>query len=182
MEGLGADDDPPLSHGFKVGIGSIASEALFERVLDRDLGELDVDAAVAAWPDWPAMERQVRAAHGAPQLVDAALEQSRAKHAEPGALRDRLSRIRDGWPELRERLRGQLLGAGTLRDQLRAAGAPTTPEEIGLGSRALRDTYLRARTIRSRYTILDLAAEAGILEACVDELFAPDGFWGAAAR
>ena len=31
--------------------------------------------------------------------------------------------------------------------------------------------------LRKRYTVLDLANEAGILDECVEELFAPDGFW-----
>src|SRR3954449_13271035 len=57
MEHLGQDDDPPLSHGHKVGLGSISTSALYERVLDRDLGALDVDAAVAAWPSWDEVER-----------------------------------------------------------------------------------------------------------------------------
>jgi glycerol-1-phosphate dehydrogenase [NAD(P)+] len=62
---------------------------------------------------------------------------------------------------------------------LRAAGCPTAPEEIGLGREDLKETYFRARTIRSRYTVLDLAAETGVFEECVDELFAPGGFWAA---
>jgi hypothetical protein len=32
--------------------------------------------------------------------------------------------------------------------------------------------------IRRRFTVLDLAGQAGILEASVDELFGPDGHWG----
>jgi len=32
--------------------------------------------------------------------------------------------------------------------------------------------------IRKRYTVLDLALETGLLDVLVDELFAPDGFWG----
>jgi glycerol-1-phosphate dehydrogenase [NAD(P)+] len=31
--------------------------------------------------------------------------------------------------------------------------------------------------IRSRYTVLDLAYEAGVLEDIVEELFAPGGVW-----
>ena len=38
------------SHGFKVGIGTLASLALYEVLLRRDLEHLDVDAAVARWP------------------------------------------------------------------------------------------------------------------------------------
>ena len=44
MEGLGHDRQPPLSHGFKVGVGSIAIAALYERLLERDLAALDVAA------------------------------------------------------------------------------------------------------------------------------------------
>ena len=61
---------------------------------------------------------------------------------------------------------------------LQAAGCPTGPIEIGLSWDDFEATYSRARTIRKRYTVLDLAFEAGILEECVDELFAPVGFWG----
>jgi hypothetical protein len=37
-----------------------------------------------------------------------------------------------------------------------------------------------ARQIRSRYTIFDLTAEAALFADCVEELFAPGGFWFAA--
>jgi hypothetical protein len=66
-------------------------------------------------------------------------------------------------------------------EMLQAAGCPTGPVEIGLSWEDFEATYLQARTIRKRYTILDLAFETGILEECVDELFASDGFWGRAA-
>jgi len=178
MERLGHHDDPPLSHGFKVGIGSISSAALYERVLARDLAALDVDAAVDAWPDWPETERRVRASHTRPGLDEAAVEETRAKHVSADELRDRLVLLRERWPDLRERLNDQLLPAAELRDRLRDAHAPTAPEDIGLEPAALRDTYRRAQMIRRRFTVLDLADQAGILGACLEELFAPDGFWG----
>ena len=64
------------------------------------------------------------------------------------------------------------MGIGSL-----AAGCPTTPEEIGLDRARLKASYAQARQIRSRYTIFDLAAEAGCLSECVENLFAPGGFW-----
>ena len=67
-----------------------------------------------------------------------------------------------------------------LRDLLRAAGCPTTPEQIGLDRARLKASYAQARQIRSRYTIFDLAAETDILADCVDDLFRPGGFWFAA--
>ncbi|HEV2655839.1 MAG TPA: sn-glycerol-1-phosphate dehydrogenase, partial [Ktedonobacteraceae bacterium] len=45
-----AHDAAPVSHGFKVGVGSIAIAALYELVLARDLTRLDSDALCRAWP------------------------------------------------------------------------------------------------------------------------------------
>jgi glycerol-1-phosphate dehydrogenase [NAD(P)+] len=71
--------------------------------------------------------------------------------------------------------------AEQIREMLQAAGCPTGPVEIGLGWEDFEATYFRAQTIRKRYTVLDLAFETGILGECVDELFAPEGFWGRVA-
>ncbi len=177
-EGLGRDDDPPLSHGFKVGVGSIAIAALYERVLQRNLGNLDIDALRNSWPAWEEVEREVRAAHTMPELEEAAVKQSGAKYVDAEHLAERLALLQKLWPDLRERVEEQLIPAEQLREQLRAAGCPTTPSEIGLGMEAFKATYFRAQTIRSRYTVLDLARETGIFEECVEELFAPGGFWG----
>lgn len=180
MEGLGqdpADGSPPLSHGFKVGLGTVSIAALYEVVLERDLGGVDVAAAADRWPSWAEVERRVRAAHTTPGLDDAAVEETRAKYLEPAELRERLQLLTERWPSLCERLREQLMGADELRAQLRAAACPTTPGEIGLSPDRLRDTYRRAQMIRRRFTVLDLLDQTGILEDCVQSLFSPGGFW-----
>ena len=47
---------------------------------------------------------------------------------------------------------------------LRRAGAPATPQEIGLARRVLSPQAVRnARFLRDRYTFLDLADDAGRL-------------------
>ena len=176
-EGLGRDDDPPLSHGFKVGVGSIAIAALYERVLDRDLGDLDIEAVRASWPTREELEREVRAAHTIPGLTEAAVDQSLSKYISDDELAERLELLREIWPDLREKVAEQLMPAGQLKEMLEEAGCPTSPEEIGLGWEDFKATYSRARMIRSRYTVLDLAAETGIFDECVEELFAPGGFW-----
>jgi glycerol-1-phosphate dehydrogenase [NAD(P)+] len=177
MEGLGHDEDPPLSHGFKVGVGSISVAALYERVLARDLSDLDVDGIVADWPAWEEVEQRVRAMHTVPGLDEYAVEESRAKYVDADGLRKRLELLRELWPGLRERLEGQLMPADELRELLRAAGCPVSPAEIGLNWEDFRATYTRARTIRRRYNVLDLTVETGTFDECVEELFAPGGFW-----
>jgi glycerol-1-phosphate dehydrogenase [NAD(P)+] len=177
MEGLGYHDEPPLSHGFKVGVGTIAIAALYEQILRRDLSNLDVEALRIAWPSWEEVEQAVRAAHRTPGLDKAAIVESRTKYISADKLAERLQLLRERWPELRSTLQEQLLTADQLLQMLRAAGCPTRPSDIGLSLSDFKDTYQRSRMIRRRYTALDLANETGILNECVDELFAPGGFW-----
>jgi glycerol-1-phosphate dehydrogenase [NAD(P)+] len=119
----------------------------------------------------------VRATHTVPGLDEYAVAESRAKYVDTDQLKERLELLQEIWPELRRRLETQLMPADELRETLRAAGCPTSPEEIGLSWEDFRATYTRARTIRRRYNVLDLTVETGIFEECVDELFAPGGFW-----
>jgi glycerol-1-phosphate dehydrogenase [NAD(P)+] len=181
MEGLGKDADPPLSHGFKVGVGSVAIAALYELLLERNLADLDVEALRDSWPTEEEMEKSVRAQHTNPDLEEGAVEQALAKYIGADELVGRLELLQEVWPELREKLREQLMPAGRIKEMLEAAGCPTTPVEIGLGWEDFEKTYARAQTIRKRYTVLDLASETGLLDECVQELFAPDGFWGRSA-
>ena len=182
MEGHGVDVTPRrLSHGFKVGLGSVAVAALYEALLRRDLGALDVDAAVAAWPDRARAREIVVESHPGiePELLDQFIDLTLAKWIPADQLRVRLESLKRLWPELSRRLAEQLEPAGRLQEQLRAVGAPAHPDDIDLGWDRFRETYARSRMIRSRYTVLDLVLETGLLGELVDELFAPDGFWGA---
>jgi glycerol-1-phosphate dehydrogenase [NAD(P)+] len=177
MEGLGRDRQPPLSHGFKVGVGSVAIAALYERLLRRDLSALDIEALRTAWRTPEEVQEAVEAAHTTPGLSDAAVKETLAKHVDADQLARRLMLLRERWPALRERLEQQLLPAGRLREMLKAAGCPSSPAEIGLPRSAFKETYHRAQMLRRRYTVLDLATETGLLGELVDELFAPGGFW-----
>jgi glycerol-1-phosphate dehydrogenase [NAD(P)+] len=185
MEALGiqpeTEDELP-SHGFKVGLGTLASAALYEELLRCDLSGLDVSSIKAAWPTWGQVEARVRTAHSSSGLADAIVEQSRGKYIDQEALGERLSLLTQRWPELRGRLKEQLLGPGQIRAQLREAGCPTTPSELALTLATLRTTYRRARMIRSRYTVLDLAYETGLFDRCVAKMFSDSGFWGQSER
>ena len=169
-------DGPPLSHGFKVGIGTLASPR----------STSGCSTATSATRRRRAGRRLAHGGPGRPRRRGGPLDRRRAhgggrgeprQARRPEQLAERLELVRTRWPELRERLVGQLLPAAELAEMLRAAGAPSRPADIGVSAETLRDSYYRCRTIRRRYTVLDLAAETGVLESCVEELFAPGGFW-----
>ena len=177
MEGYGLDWEPPLSHGFKVGLGTIAVSALFERVLSKDLSSLvDIDGAVAAWPSWQETEAKVRRVVRE-DLQDRALTQTKAKYVGSAELRVRLERLVENWPRIHRRLREQLLSTAELQAKLDAVGAVSHPSQIMMPMDRLRATYDRARWIRSRYVLSDMLTEANLFDALVDELFAPGGYW-----
>lgn len=179
MEGHGLDWNPPLSHGAKVGLGTVAVCALYDLALQREsLDDLDVDAVVAAWPDARADEQRVRDLHDVAVIREAAVVQSAAKYVDAAALRQRIHDIQQAWPELRGRLREQLITADQATDMLRRAGAVHHPEQIDIPMAKLQRTYLQAQTIRSRYTIMDLLQQVGLFRPMVDQLFQPDGWWG----
>jgi glycerol-1-phosphate dehydrogenase [NAD(P)+] len=177
MEHLGMDQDPPLTHGLKVGLGTIAVLALWERALDLDLSALDIDARAEAWPDAEAMEARVRASFTG-TMVEPAVKETLAKHLTTDQLRERLALIQEKWPSIRERCRAQVQPAAKIEKILADVGAITHPQQIGLTRQRFHDTYLRCRMIRSRYTLVDFLEELGVLESETDSLFAPDGFWG----
>lgn len=180
MRGL-EHDGGFVSHGFKVGLGSIFSTALYERLLERDLTTLDVDATVANWPTWTETAHRIKALDEHPAVVERELEECRAKYIPAEDLHARLELLKTQWLELRMKLRDQLLPIDELRTLLAGGGCPTTPEQIGLSRKQMRSSYADARLIRRRYTVYDLAYETGIYDELVDELFVPGGYWAAVA-
>lgn len=163
------------SHGFKVGIGTLASLALHEELLDRDLRDVDVDRAVAAWPEFEQVERRIYELFGDDSLASKAVKETRAKHVSPAVLREQLLQLRAAWPELRDRLKRHLIPSAEVRSMLEAAGCPTRPEQIGISCERLRVSYDQAYYIRRRFTVLDVARRFGIFDDALDRIFAPGG-------
>ena len=154
------------SHGDKVGVGSVLIARLYERVMARDwsaLSDGEIETLCRAWAPLPEQEERLRRLHDDERVRERALTELRAKYVPVDRLRERLQRLRERWPALRPRLAAQLLTAAEVARRLRAAGCPTEPAEIGLTVAEAGAALEAARQIRRRYTVLDLAAETGLL-------------------
>ncbi len=174
MQGHTVDGVSP-SHGFKVAVGTLASVALHEDLIARDLRDVDVDRAVAAWPSFDEDERRILALFGPGPLAEKSAKETRAKHHGPAELRQQLVRLRNAWPGLRRRIRAHLIPFEVVRDHLRAVGGPDAPERIGISRDRLRLAFDQAYFIRRRFTVLDVARRFGILDDALDRLFGPGG-------
>jgi glycerol-1-phosphate dehydrogenase [NAD(P)+] len=177
MEGFGRDWAIPLSHGFKVGLGTVAMCALYEIVLGMDIGAVDIEARLASWPTPDQDRARVEALQPTALIRESAVRESAEKYLTPDAARERLETVRRVWPELRFRLAQQLMPAAEVEDILRRVGAVHHPSQIGVSLEQLKTKYFQAQTIRARYTVLDTLQEVGVLADVVDRLFAPGGYW-----
>jgi glycerol-1-phosphate dehydrogenase [NAD(P)+] len=160
------------SHGFKVGIGTLASIALYEVLLSTDVANLDVDSAVDAWPDVAANEREIAELFPSPDVERKALLESGAKHVDRETLRAQLQLLKREWPRIHDRLARQIMSRSEVHDMLRAAGCPVAPEQIGIPPERLRASFRKAYHIRRRFTILDVVRRANLWEPALDTVFA----------
>lgn len=165
------------SHGFKVGVATLAVTRFYEAMLAQDFTRLDIDACVAGWHPLSSVEPHLRQKFAGTEFVDTAIAETKAKHPSPEDLRVQLTLLKERWPEIRVRLQAQLLPSAEMQRRLAAVGAPTEPEQIGISRARLRDSFTRAYHIRRRFTVLDVALRTGTVDPLLGVLFGPGGVW-----
>lgn len=173
MEGLKQDGEL-VSHGPCVAVGCVTVLELYDWLLAHDLTKLDRERILAQAPGMAEKAGRIRAAFGSNEIAERAIEETRAKHLEPAAHRARLERICAVWPELSRRLRAQLVPAAAMRDRLAEAGAPSMAHKIGVDDAHLRRSTAHALYLRSRYTVLDLLDETGLLATAIKAVVPPE--------
>ena len=154
---------PMNLHGAQVGVGSIATAALYEQLLAYPVASrVDPDALAARHPTWEEEVARIERVHG--DLAGEVLGCYRDKYRDREAHRAFVARIVARWPELRERAQATARPATVIRGALQAAGAPVTAGELGLSDGEAREVFGVCRDIRARYSVLDLAWDLGLLE------------------
>lgn len=168
-----------VSHGFKVGIGTLASTATLEFLLEHDLSKIDVERCAAQW--WCTFDEMAAtfpAVFGArPAHIERALAEMKGKYVSPEQLKAELRAVADAWPKLRGELKRQIMPFGEVHSALKAVGAPCEPEQIGLTRARLRDTFAGVPFMRSRYFALDLVQRLGLMPQLSERLFGAGGVW-----
>lgn len=159
-----------VSHGACVSIGCLAVLHLYDWLLKQDIEALDIDQVVSAAPLLDAKSAQISTVFPQADIASRALVETTAKHLPPQAHRERLQLLKRVWPDLKARLGKQLLSPGEMAGLLTIAGAPVRAADIGVDLQYLRRSTLAAKFLRSRYTILDLLDETGLLDQAVEAM------------
>lgn len=177
MEGL-CYEGKHVSHGFKVAIGTLVSTACLEYLLTKDFTKLDIDACLAAWPTWDEMEAHIREIFaGKPGHLARGLVESKGKYCDKETLRKQLEAIKNNWPELKEKIRKQIMSFDETYDCLKRVRAPYEPEMIGVTKERLRSTFRCIPFMRNRFTGIDLIYRCGLMNEVEEHLFGKGGKW-----
>ncbi|MCX5647408.1 MAG: sn-glycerol-1-phosphate dehydrogenase [Phycisphaerae bacterium] len=145
-------------HGRQVGIGTLLSAALYQRVLAINspaLIPLPVSIDERFW--------------SVPSVVAAVAEQYGSKRARLEPIRKKITG-HDAWDQLRTKLAAEVKSPETIRTWLQRAGAAVSMADIGCSRERIRSAILHMHEIRRRFTIVDLAWLTGVLPGQVDHL------------
>jgi len=74
-------------------------------------------------------------------------------------------KLKDTWPELRRELANFMIPVAEMKRLLSAAGGATNATELGVPTNFYREAIVHCREMRNRFSFLDIAADAGTLEA-----------------
>jgi len=148
-------------HGAQVGVATIHTLGLWERVLDLEPTALEPDALFDQQPDEARIEADIFRDWGE-QVGREVLGQWREKRLDRDAFFREIAAFQATHARLREEARRELQPAATVAECVRACGGPTTPEELTVSLEEYHNAVARARYLRNRFTILDLAVELGL--------------------
>lgn len=171
-------DGKHVSHGFKVGIGTLISTAELEFILEKGLSDIDIDKCVDAWKTWEDMESEIREVMaGKPGHIERGLIETKGKYVDGEGLRKQLETLKAAWPELSEKIRQQIIPFSQVRKNLQLVGAPYEPEMIGVSRERFRQTVSYIPYMRSRFTNIDVIYRLGWMDEFIERMFGKGGIW-----
>lgn len=165
------------SHGYQVAIGTLTMCAVFDELFKLDLASIDVDACVEAWPSLEQEQKRALAVFADSPAPELGYEMITQKYGDKEAVRAELTRLVAEWPQLRERLQGQVYSFARMQELFRIAGAPYETEHIGVTHEQIKDMFPKVQLMRARYNVLDLAMRGGFMNELTDSLFNKGGVW-----
>lgn len=159
------------SHGFQVGVATLAVTRLYEKLLASPVEQLDVEGCCKIWLEWEDLKKNAVEIFQNTDFLDTVITQSKEKYISKEELAVQLEKLKAIWPELKEKLKNQLVPSEKLEESLRLVGAPVAPEQIGISKERMKSSFLRAWYIRSRFTVLDVAVRTGWLNQWLNEIY-----------
>ena len=86
------------------------------------------------------------------------------KSFEGMALEKANQRLQEIWTELKDEVQPFLISVEEMEELLKSSGGPVNYRQLGVEADLYRDAIVHCREMRNRFSFLDIAGDAGILE------------------
>jgi glycerol-1-phosphate dehydrogenase [NAD(P)+] len=160
-------------HGIQVGIGTMMSFALWEYMRKLDVSSIDPEALLEARPSSERLHGEnIKKFGDKASLFDEAI---RAKRIDDDKYPAYVRKIQDNWKAMWAALDPYVGDRGRVGKALLDAGFDLSLKTIKRTRRQALDALVYGARYRSRYTMLDLAGELGLLPARADEILESSG-------
>lgn len=159
--------EPHDFHGCQVGVGTVTTAFLYEKLQEMDPESIDIDARVEALLPWEEYEALLKERFDI--LFDAVVKHARPAYPSPEELRSRLQRLKEGWQFLETKVARTLRTSQSLKEELLSAECPVRFQELDVAKERAFRAITHSKDIRNRYTILHLAWELGLLDAWANQ-------------
>lgn len=151
-------------HGAQVGVATVYCLGLWEKLLALAPSDIDIDRLLGAAPK----DRDVAACiieDWGTEIGAEVQSQWDAKKMDPARLRAHLERVRKSLPRMQRELPADLLPSSAVERAIRESGGPTRPHDLTAPLAEYLLAQRRARYIRNRFTVLDLAGDLALTPA-----------------
>ena len=159
----------PVPHGTQVGVGTVLILKLVEALRNT---KVDFDAARHFAKDYnqAEWEKNIHAAYGpaAQGVIDM---EAKAQKNEINAHLKRIDAMESHWNEITALLEA-LPASETVMGLLKSLDSPYLPGQIDIDPVMLKNTFMYAKEVRARYTILQMVWDLGLLDKLSDQVIA----------
>ncbi|MBN2342171.1 MAG: iron-containing alcohol dehydrogenase [Deltaproteobacteria bacterium] len=159
-------------HGAQVGVATIVSATLYEYLKALSPDAINIERLLATRRNAAEEREMVVSRHGG--VGESAAAEYMQKRLENEAYQAELEYVVAHWNDIWESLY-MLKPAREIRSVLLRAGAAVRVGDVNLTPAHLMNSFIRAREIRGRFTVLDFAADIGVLEAAAHDVLTASG-------
>lgn len=162
------ENAPKNLHGIQVGIGTLLSLTLFDYMRNLDIDRLDPQRLVRQRPRIETLKEENRARFGSKaHLFDEVLEHKWMPDEEYAPY---IRGVLSSWQSTWDALAPYIGNRDSVQSALENAGYIFSLDTIQRTRQQALDALIYGSRYRSRYTLLDLAWELGVLPAAADEI------------
>ena len=160
LDCFAGDRHPGTLHGQQVGVASLTMARLQSKLLRSDKPPTLKSTII----DLPDMERRM-----GKEIAKQCRDEFVKKSFEGASLEQANERLQEIWTELKEEVQPFLISVDEMVEMLKSSGGPVNYKQLGVDANLYRDAIIHCREMRNRFSFLDIAADAGLLEDFASE-------------